>query len=129
MLLITHPTSPSSNNSAVRSLTCAGGDCKGLFSSSNTCSCFISLKQMGITSTLLQEKSNFTKGRSTSSKKTGEKKKRKEKNSESNKIKWLNIQKSFCLSGNISFSIIKIKFCMKNIHYVYIALTKKSVWV
>lgn len=49
-------------------LTCAGGDCKGLFSSSNTCSCFISRKQIGITSTLLQEKSNLTKGRSTSSK-------------------------------------------------------------
>lgn len=34
---------------------------------------------MGITSTLLQEKSNFTKGRSTSSKEHGEKKKKKEK--------------------------------------------------
>lgn len=126
MLLIADPTAPISNNFAVRPLTCAGGDCKGLFSSSNTCSCFISLKQMGITSTLLQEKSNFTKGRSTSSKRTGKKKK---KNSESNKIKWLNIQKNFCLSGNISFSIIKIKLCMRNIHYIYIALTKKSVWV
>lgn len=49
-------------------LTCAGGDCKGLFSSSNTCNCTIFLKQTGITSTLLQEKSNFTKGSCTSSK-------------------------------------------------------------
>lgn len=49
-------------------LTCAGGDCKGLLSSSNTCNCTIFLKQMGITSTLLQEKSNFTKGSCTSSK-------------------------------------------------------------
>lgn len=49
-------------------LTCAGGDCKGLFSSSNTCKCTIFLKQIGITSTLLQEKSNFTKGSCTSSK-------------------------------------------------------------
>ena len=32
---------------------------------------------MGITSTLLQEKSNFTKGRSTSSKRTGKKKEKK----------------------------------------------------
>lgn len=77
MLLIAYTTAPSSNNFAVRRLTCAGGDCKGLFSSSNTCSCFISLKQMGITSTLLQEKSNFTKGRSTSSKRTGKKKEKK----------------------------------------------------
>lgn len=49
-------------------LTCAGGDCKGLFSSSSTCNCTIFLKQIGITSTLLQEKSNFTKGSCTSSK-------------------------------------------------------------
>lgn len=34
---------------------------------------------MGITSTLLQEKSNFTKGRSTSSKRIGKKKERKKK--------------------------------------------------
>lgn len=70
-------------------LTCAGGDCRGLFSSRSTCSCFISLKQTGITSTLLQEKSNFTKGRSTSSERREKGGDIKKKVSENGRIKWL----------------------------------------
>lgn len=42
---------------------------------------------MGITSTLLQEKSNFTKGRSTSSKGTEKKKRKKKKKKKNTKLR------------------------------------------
>lgn len=108
-----------------RVLTWAGGDCRGLFSSRSTCSCFISLKQLGITRTLLQEKSNFTKGRSTSSeteRKENALKEKKKKISENSRIKQLHPQKlTFCISGGIC-GVVKPKascFNVRNIRCSY----------